>query len=210
MVSVLHPPCLLHPARTPLGFLQLFDALGLVFPTDVFKSLGENSSRHISHGMETIRILLNKQFTLLSTVCLLDSQFKSYPASLIACAVLYLARKRLGLEAWPQILRENTRQDIGDCQEIVKQLDLIASDFMNQLTPALSAMTMTVSPVKVPPPSFNYRTPTQPRPIRIATSDEEHKYVENEENLHPFNKKLARLHSETSPYSVVVVPSPMV
>lgn len=199
----------IFPARTPLAFLQLYDALGVVFPTDVIRYGGEHSQRNIAHGIETFRAIINKQFSFLSTICLLDSQFKSYPASMIACSILYLARKKLGLESWPQLLEENTKQDINECQEIIKQLEIIGNDFTSHLTPAFSAMTMTISPVKIPSPTSSYRTPTQTRPIRITTSDEEQKFVDDEENLHPF-QKFGRGQSDTSPYSVAVVPSPLV
>jgi hypothetical protein len=195
-----------------LGFLQCYDSLGIVFPQDLQAS-SEFSQRQMQSGLETIRNLLNKQFNLLSTVCLLDSQFKCFPSSMIACSILYLARKKLSLEPWPQKLRENTRQDIFECQDILRQIEVVSNEFTNQLSPAMSAMTMTVSPVKIPQTTdmaSSYRTPpTQSRPIGIITSREEQKGYYDEENIDPLiGYKSYR--AEVSPYSVTVAPSPLV
>jgi hypothetical protein len=199
-------------ARTPLGFLQCYDSLGIVFTQDL-NAGAEFSQRQLHSGLETLRNLLNKQFNLLSTVCLLDSQFKCYPSSMIACSILYLARRKLSLEPWPQRLRETTRQDIAECQDILRQIEVVSNEFTSQLSPAMSAMTMTVSPVKIPQTvdlASSYRTPpTQSRPIAIITSREEQNAYYDEENIDPLIGYKS-FHPEVSPYSVATAPSPLV
>ena len=152
--------------------------------------------------------MLNKQFDLLSKLCILNSQFKCFPSSMIACSILYLARKKLGLEPWPQKLREITRQDILECQDILGQIEVLWDEYTNQLSPAMSAMTMTVSPVKIPLKDMasSYSTPTQSRPIGIITSREEH----GEEGIYDPLIGYKSYRAEVSPYSVAVVPSPLV
>jgi hypothetical protein len=131
----------------------------------------------------------------------------------VACAILYLARKKLCLEPWPQSIVEITRQDITECQEIVREIEIMSNDYMNQLTPGVSAMTMTVSPVKVPPAmesANTFRTPpTQSRPIRIRISDADCDAQADEENVNPLNGHKTFRPLEVSPYSVAV-PSPLV
>lgn len=129
---------------------------------------------------------------------------------MIACSILYLARKKLGLEPWPQKLREITRQDILECQDILSQIEVLWDEYTNQLSPAMSAMTMTVSPVKVPPKDMasSYSTPIQSR-IGIITSREEHKGC-GEEGIYDPMIGYKSYRAEVSPYSVAVVPSPLV
>jgi hypothetical protein len=135
---------------------------------------------------------------------------------MVACAILYLARKKLCLEPWPQSMTEITKQDIGECQEIVREIELMSNDYMNQLTPGVSAMTMTVSPVKVPPAmevSNSFRTPPiQSRPIRIHISDQSDADFDLQadgENVNPLKGQKAMRPLDVSPYSVAI-PSPLV
>lgn len=100
--------------------------------------------------MDNLRTILNKQFNLLSTVCVLDPQFKPFPASMIASSILYVARKRLCLDPWPTHLQHITRTDIQECSEIIQLIEMITNDYSAQLTSSMKTLTMTVSPVKVP------------------------------------------------------------
>ena len=203
-------------ARTALGFLHSFDTLGVVFPSDIKSSfMFEYTSEQLQYAMENLRVILNKQFNLLATVCVLDPVFKPYPASLIASSILYVARQKLCLDPWPIHLQNLTRTNIQDCFEIIQLIDTITNGFSTQLTASMKTLTMTISPVKVPStrnnegnvPASAYQTPT----IQRTHGQQPTIDTEDNENINPLKEqtKPARLQSNISPYSVTVLPSPL-
>eukprot|EP00602_Paraphysomonas_sp_CaronLab_P013578 CAMPEP_0185040332 /NCGR_PEP_ID=MMETSP1103-20130426/38263_1 /TAXON_ID=36769 /ORGANISM="Paraphysomonas bandaiensis, Strain Caron Lab Isolate" /LENGTH=333 /DNA_ID=CAMNT_0027579589 /DNA_START=87 /DNA_END=1088 /DNA_ORIENTATION=+ len=131
-------------ARTPLAFLCCFSSLGVVSETD--------DEEHIPCGRSALDTLLQKQLSLLSTLAILDTRFKRFPASLIAAAIIYISRKTLGLQnIWNIELSEATGADPSDFLEISELLELASSDILAQINPIKSTLPMTVSPVKYVP-----------------------------------------------------------
>ena len=132
-------------ARTPLAFLQCYCCLGVVFPSDTVEG-------NMRCGVDTIMTILQKQFSLLSTLCVLDQRFKAYPASLTASAILYVSRKKLSLrDPWSDDLSHITCSVPEAFMHIVELLESASEDILAQVAPAMAALTMSVSPVKVPP-----------------------------------------------------------
>ena len=103
-------------------------------------------------GLDTLLTIIQKQFSLLSTLCILDPRFKAFPASLTASAILYLSRKKLSLKnVWREELAQITCSVPEAFMHIVDLLESASSDILAQVAPAMAALTMSVSPVKVRP-----------------------------------------------------------
>jgi hypothetical protein len=135
----------LFAARTPLSFLHCYSCLGVVFSADAVD--GE-----MMCGVDTLMTILHKQFSLLSTLCTLDPRFKAFPASLTASAILYLSRKKLSLvHIWREELTQTTCSVPEAFMHIVDLLENASHDILAQVAPAMAALTMSVSPVKVNP-----------------------------------------------------------
>lgn len=103
-------------------------------------------------GVDTLMTIIHKQFSLLSTLCTLDPRFKAFPASLVASAILYISRKKLSLvHVWREELTQITCSVPEAFMHIVELLESASEDILAQVAPAMAALTMSVSPVKVTP-----------------------------------------------------------
>jgi hypothetical protein len=179
-------------ARTPISFLHTYNCQGLVYPSDPFES-------GMQCSIETLKTILSKQYSLLCTLCTLDVRFKCYPASIVACAVVYVSRKRLGLaHPWRKELTACTGVVFDDFSEVALLLESASSSLLAQVAPAMAALTMTISPVKVNPRYaqqsniFEARTPI----------------TKGDDGVSSVLSKLS-LHHDVSPYTVAAALSPV-
>lgn len=110
-----------------------------MFPSDKVALYGTSSSGSSFCGgeletdglIERMERIIRKQCSALATMTTLDARFKSFPCSMVASAVLYVARRSIGLmgpDLWPRVLTEMTRYESLDILAIVKLIDTASSE----------------------------------------------------------------------------------
>lgn len=91
-----------------MSFLSAYVSLGVILPGDRYDSL----PIHSAEGQKTLSDLVESQAVIMATRCVLDAEFKHFPCSTLACALLYQSRKDCGLEpAWCPELTALTGHD---------------------------------------------------------------------------------------------------
>ena len=119
-------------ARTPLAFLSCYTCVGVLCPSEV-------AALNVQLGggcveFKEINATVIKHASILANLCILDMQFKAYPASLVAAAILYLSRKNVGLlDPWSTVLSQLTSSDPVSFLHIVKELEIAASHILSRL-----------------------------------------------------------------------------
>lgn len=128
-------------ARTPLAFLSCYTCVGVVSPAEVAAGV----------EFKEINSMVIKHASILANLCILDMQFKAYPASLVAAAILFLSRKNVGLaEPWRQELSQLTNSDPVSFLHIVGELETAAADILARLQ-LLSAQRQATARVRAHP-----------------------------------------------------------
>lgn len=133
-------------AFTPHSFTTVFTQLGIVFRGDVF---AEPSSQ--SDGGETILRHLIKTMGSLAIETAIEPRLKRLPASQLASALVYMARRQHGVQPWwrPELERL-THTDLSTVTAVVNEMDLYGighsstSNGTEVATAAMSGSTTTV------------------------------------------------------------------
>ena len=90
--------------RTPIAFLSAFRCRGLLFKGDIkVKGAGDMSSETVdimSKEGKDLEAVLFQTISALASLCILDIRFKRFKSSIIAAAIVKLARAQLHLVPW--------------------------------------------------------------------------------------------------------------
>lgn len=119
-------------ARTPLAFLCCYMSVGILCPSEIASHSTNLSGGHVEY--KEVHRMLTKHATTLANLCILDMQFKAYPASLLAAAILYLSRRNVGLQdPWRPELSSLTSLDPVSFEHLVGELETAAVDILSRL-----------------------------------------------------------------------------
>mmetsp|Transcript_3997 Transcript_3997/g.4083 ORF Transcript_3997/g.4083 Transcript_3997/m.4083 type:complete len:335 (+) Transcript_3997:104-1108(+) len=109
-------------ARTAMAFLSSYAAAGVVFRTDRIYGMPLDT-----YGFDAR--VIDKSFTSLTAMCIVDESFKSILCSKLASAILLYTRRQLKiLPDWcPELVRLTTYES-ADLQSIVRKLMIACDD----------------------------------------------------------------------------------
>ena len=103
--------------RTVMAFLSTYTASGIIFPEDYSSNLSIKSQ---------IEKILDKQLIALATLVTLDSHFKAIPTSILASAILFIARRNLNLKTiWNEELISLTNHREIDLIKVISSIDKV-------------------------------------------------------------------------------------
>ena len=136
--------------HTPMAFLSSYAACGIFFAGDECEDYPELLSAHMksnnldiqerrlqSINNDAVAVptyepifeeLATKHMLTLSSLCLLDSKYKEFHASMVAAAILYCCRRDLRISPiWPKDLVELTAYEFHEIYHIISQISYCAS-----------------------------------------------------------------------------------